>query len=217
MATAYHNLSDYDFNSVPNAENMKFGIVVSEWNYNITGALLKGAVDTLKKHGAKDENIMVKTVPGSFELTFGANQLIEYSEVDAVIAIGCVVRGDTPHFDYVCMGATQGITQLNASGDVPVIYGLITTNTMEQAEDRAGGKLGNKGDECAITAIKMIDFAWSLQKQLYLCIAIEKQSYLKRDLKQFSTAKGQIPEWPNGADCKSAGLRLRWFESIFAH
>ncbi|EKC53713.1 riboflavin synthase subunit beta, partial [human gut metagenome] len=157
MATAYHNLSDYDFSSVPSAEKMKFGIVVSEWNYNITGALLKGAIDTLKKHGAKDENILVKTVPGSFELTFGANQLIEYSEVDAVIAIGCVVRGDTPHFDYVCMGATQGITQLNASGDVPVIYGLITTNTMEQAEDRAGGKLGNKGDECAITAIKMID------------------------------------------------------------
>ncbi len=164
MATAYHNLSDYDFSSVPSAEKMKFGIVVSEWNYNITGALLKGAIDTLKKHGAKDENILVKTVPGSFELTFGANQLIEYSEVDAVIAIGCVVRGDTPHFDYVCMGATQGITQLNASGDVPVIYGLITTNTMEQAEDRAGGKLGNKGDECAITAIKMIDFVWSLQK-----------------------------------------------------
>ena len=98
MATAYHNLSDYDFSSVPSAEKMKFGIVVSEWNYNITGALLKGAIDTLKKHGAKDENILVKTVPGSFELTFGANQLIEYSEVDAVIAIGCVVRGDTPHF-----------------------------------------------------------------------------------------------------------------------
>lgn len=107
MATAYHNLSDYDFNSVPSAENMKFGIVVSEWNYNITGALLKGAVDTLKKHGAKDENIMVKTVPGSFELTFGANQLIEYSEVDAVIAIGCVVRGETPHFDYVLHGCNS--------------------------------------------------------------------------------------------------------------
>ena len=127
MATAYHNLSEYDFNSVPNAEGMKFGIVVSEWNFNITGALLKGAVDTLKKHGAKDENILVKTVPGSFELTFGAKQL-------------------------------------NATGDIPVIYGLITTNTMEQAEDRAGGKLGNKGDECAITAIKMIDFVWSLNK-----------------------------------------------------
>ena len=164
MATAYHNLSEYDFSSVPNAKDMKFGIVVSEWNYNITGKLLEGALKTLKKHGATDENIMVKTVPGSFELVFGANQFIEYTEVDAIIVIGCVVRGDTPHFDYVCMGTTQGVAQLNATGNVPVIYGLITTNTMEQAEARAGGKLGNKGDECAITAIKMIDFAWSLQK-----------------------------------------------------
>lgn len=164
MATAYHNLSDYDFKSVPDASNMKFGIVVSEWNHNITGALLKGAVETLKKHGAKDENILVKTVPGSFELTFGANQLLEYTEVDAVIVLGCVVRGDTPHFDFVCMGVTQGVTELNANSDKPVIFGLITTNTMEQAEERAGGKLGNKGDECAITAIKMIDFAWSFQK-----------------------------------------------------
>ncbi len=164
MATAYHNLSDYDFNSVPDAGNMKFGIVVSEWNFNITGALLKGAVETLKRHGAKDENILVKTVPGSFELTFGANQLIRNHKPDAVIAIGCVVRGDTPHFDYVCMGTTQGIAHLNATTDTPVVYGLITTNTMEQAEERAGGKLGNKGDECAITAIKMIDFAWSLKK-----------------------------------------------------
>ena len=189
MATAYHNLSDYDFQSVPDASGMKFGIVVSEWNYNITGALLRGAVETLKKHGAKEENILVRTVPGSFELTFGSAQLIKHTDVDAVIALGCVVRGDTPHFDYVCMGATEGITRLNAEGDIPVIYGLITTNNMQQAEDRAGGRLGNKGDECAVTAIKMIDFALI----------------------------GQIPEWPNGADCKSAGLYLRWFESIFAH
>lgn len=117
-----------------------------------------------QEHGAKEENILVKTVPGSFELTFGASQMTECCDVDAVIAIGCVVKGDTPHFDYVCMGATQGITQLNATSDIPVIYGLITTNTMQQAEDRAGGKLGNKGDECAITAIKMIDFFWSLNK-----------------------------------------------------
>ena len=141
MATAYHNLSDYDFNSVPDASGMRFGIVVSEWNSNITGALMKGAIDTLKKHGAKDENILVQTVPGSFELTFGSAQMIKSGKVDAVIAIGCVVRGDTPHFDY----------------------GLITTNTMQQAEDRAGGKLGNKGDECAITAIKMIDFICKLK------------------------------------------------------
>ena len=164
MATAYHNLSEYDFNSVPNAEEMKFGIVVSEWNFNITGALLQGAMDTLKRHGVKEENILVKTVPGSFELTFGANQMIECTDIDAVIALGCVVRGDTPHFDYVCMGATQGLTELNAMGDVPVIFGMITTDNMEQAEDRAGGKLGNKGDECAISAIKMIDFVWSLKK-----------------------------------------------------
>ncbi|GAK36345.1 MAG: 6,7-dimethyl-8-ribityllumazine synthase [Bacteroides graminisolvens] len=164
MATAYHNLSDYDFSSVPDASEMKFGIVVSEWNSQITGALLNGAVSTLKKHGVKEDNILVKTVPGSFELTFGANQMIESTEVDAVIAIGCVIKGDTPHFDYVCMGVTQGITHLNVTGDIPVIYGLITTNTLEQAEDRSGGKLGNKGDECAITAIKMIDFVWSLNK-----------------------------------------------------
>lgn len=164
MATAYHNLSDYDFTSVPDASQMRFGIVVSEWNSNITGALLEGAVKTLKKHGAKDENILVQTVPGSFELTFGSAQMIKSGKVDAVIALGSVVRGDTPHFDYVCAGATQGITQLNTTADIPVIYGLITTNNMEQAEERAGGKLGNKGDECAITAIKMIDFAWSLQK-----------------------------------------------------
>ncbi|WP_321518757.1 6,7-dimethyl-8-ribityllumazine synthase [uncultured Bacteroides sp.] len=164
MATAYHNLSEYDFNSVPNAESMRFGIVVSEWNSKITGALLDGAVNTLMKHGAKKEQIIVRCVPGSFELTFGANQMIENCDVDAVIILGCVIKGETPHFDYVCMGVTQGATQLNVTGDIPVIYGLITTNTMEQAEDRSGGKLGNKGDECAITAIKMIDFIWSLNK-----------------------------------------------------
>ncbi len=164
MATIYHNLSEYDFNSVPDATNMRFGIVVSEWNDNITGALLDGAVKTLKRHGAKDENILIESVPGSFELTFGAVQMIKSGKVDAVIALGCVVRGDTPHFDYVCAGATQGIAHLNATTDTPVIYGLITTNNMQQAEDRAGGKLGNKGDECAITAIKMLDFACRLKK-----------------------------------------------------
>lgn len=164
MSTAYHNLSDYDFNSVPDASTMRFGIVVSEWNYNITGALLDGAVKTLKKHGASEGNILIQSVPGSFELTFGASQLIKSGKVDAVIALGCVVRGDTPHFDYVCAGATQGIAYLNATTDIPVIYGLITTNNMQQAEDRSGGKLGNKGDECAITAIKMIDFSCRLKK-----------------------------------------------------
>ena len=121
MATAYHNLSEYDFNSVPNAENMRFGIVVSEWNYNITGALLAGAVTTLKKHGTKEENILIQHVPVIFELTFGYAQMIQSGKVDAVIAIGCVVRGDTPHFDYVCAGTTQGIAHLNATTNTPVI------------------------------------------------------------------------------------------------
>ncbi len=164
MATAYHNLSDYDFNSVPDASNMRFGIVVSEWNFNITGALLQGAINTLKKHGAKDENITVHTVPGSFELTFGSSLFIQSDQVDAVIALGSVVRGDTPHFDYVCAGTTQGIAQLNTEGKIPVIYGLLTTDNMQQAKDRAGGKLGNKGDECAVTAIKMIDLACRFKK-----------------------------------------------------
>ena len=163
MATAYHNLSEYDFDSVPSAESMRFGILVSEWNYNITGALLAGAVKTLQAHGAKEENLLAEHEPGSFELTFGANQMIQSGKVDAVIAIGCVVRGDTPHFDYVCAGTTQGIAHLNATTDIPVIYGLITTNR-QQAEDRAGGCLGNKGDECAVAAIKMVNLKQQLKK-----------------------------------------------------
>lgn len=158
MATKFHNLSEYDLNSVPSAQGMRFGIVVSEWNNNITGVLLQGAYDTLTKHGANEEEITVMTVPGSFELVFGASQMVKSGKMDAVIAIGCVVRGDTPHFDYICEGTTQGLASLNERFDVPVIYGLLTCNNMEQAQDRAGGTLGNKGDECAVTAIKMVDY-----------------------------------------------------------
>ena len=117
MATKYHNLSDYDLNSVPDASEMKFGIVVSEWNNNITGALLEGACRTLEKHGVREENIKVFTVPGSFELTYASAQMVKQG-VDAVIAIGCVVRGDTPHFDYICEGTTYGLAHLNATQDV---------------------------------------------------------------------------------------------------
>jgi len=164
MATAYQNLSQYDFDSVPDASNMKFGIVVSEWNTKITEALLEGACNTLERHGAKQENIQITRVPGSFELTFGAKQLIEQTESDAVIILGCVVRGDTPHFDYVCQGVTAGVTELNVKYAIPVIFGLLTTDTMQQAEERAGGVHGNKGDEAAITAIKMVDFSCKLEK-----------------------------------------------------
>ena len=158
MATAFHNLSDYNPESVPNAEAMRFGIVVSEWNEKVTGALMQGAVDTLRKNGAQAENISVLTVPGSFELVFGASQMVKSGKFDAIIAIGCVVRGDTPHFDYICQGTTQGLAELNREGDTPVIYGLLTCNNMEQATMRAGGSLGNKGDECAVTAIRMVDY-----------------------------------------------------------
>jgi 6,7-dimethyl-8-ribityllumazine synthase len=158
MATAYHNLSSYDPATVPNGANMTVGIVVSEWNGNITKAMLDGAYNTLKKHGVKEENILIDFVPGSFELVFGAKHLAENKPVDAVIVIGCVVKGDTPHFDYVCSGVTQGISDMNIRYDIPFIFGLLTTDNMLQAEERAGGKHGNKGDECAITALKMIDF-----------------------------------------------------------
>ena len=163
MATAYQNLSAYDFDSVPDASDMTIGIVVSEWNTNITEKLLIGAINTLEKHGVKPENIITRRVPGSFELTFGAKRLAESKELNAIIILGCVVKGDTPHFDYDCSGVTQGITELNLMYDIPFIFGLLTTDTMEQSEDRAGGKYGNKGDEAAITAIKMIDFACKLQ------------------------------------------------------
>ena len=158
MATNLHNLSEYDIKSVPSATGMRFGIVVSEWNNSITGALLEGAQSTLLKHGVSEEDIIVMTVPGSFELIFGASQMAKSGKVDGVIAIGCVIRGDTPHFDYICDGTTQGLAELNTTGNIPVIYGLLTCNTLQQAQDRAGGILGNKGDECAVTAIKMVDF-----------------------------------------------------------
>ena len=162
MASSLHNLSDYDINSVPSAEDMRFGIVVSEWNNNITSALLQGAYDTLLRHGAKEENIRVMTVPGSFELVYGSSQMVKNGKVDAVIAIGCVIRGDTPHFDYICQGVTYGLSKLNLQSDVPVIYGLLTCNNHDQAEARCGGILGNKGDECAITAIKMVSYRRNL-------------------------------------------------------
>lgn len=158
MATALHNLSDYDTEKVPDASNMCFGIVVAEWNKEITGALLNGAVFTLEKHGALPENIHVKTVPGSFELIYGARQMSLNGNYDAVIILGCVIRGETPHFDYICEGVTYGIARLNTTSEIPIIFGLLTTEDLQQAKDRSGGRLGNKGDECAVDAIKMAKF-----------------------------------------------------------
>lgn len=151
------DLSDYDFNSVPDAAGYKFGIVVSEWNYEITGVLAQGAVETLKKYGALEENIIVHHVPGSFELTLGGQFFAEYTNVNAVILLGCVIQGETRHFDFICQGVAMGATDLNLKFGIPVIFGVLTTDNQQQAIDRAGGRLGNKGDEAAITAIKMIE------------------------------------------------------------
>jgi 6,7-dimethyl-8-ribityllumazine synthase len=158
------NLSDYDTNRVPDASKMRFGIVVSDWNSEITWSLLNGATATLKNHGAKDNNIVIKHVPGSFELTLGAQFLAEYDDLDAIICIGCVIQGETPHFTYICQGVTQGITQLNMEYNIPFVFGVLTTNTQQQALDRAGGKHGNKGDEAAITAIKMAALQQEMEK-----------------------------------------------------
>ena len=152
---ASKNLSHYDKNLIPNAEGLRFGIVVSEWNSEITEGLYKGAHQTLLDNGVAPEDILRMNVPGSFELTFGASVLGETTDVDAIITLGSVIQGETKHFDFVCQGVSNGITQLNITLDIPVIFGLLTDNTLQQAIDRSGGKLGNKGIECAIAAIKM--------------------------------------------------------------
>lgn len=156
MATELHNLSSYDPTSVPQGKGKRIGIVVSEWNYSVTGNLLRGAYDTLLKFGVEREDIIVEHVPGSFELTYGAKILIEKVNLDSVIILGCVIQGETPHFTFVCESVTQGSTQLNLQYNVPVVFGLLTTNTLDQAKARSGGRHGNKGDEAAITALKMI-------------------------------------------------------------
>ena len=149
------DLSEYDTASVPDAGKMRFGIVVSDWNREVTHSLLEGSITTLKKHGASESNIIVRHVPGSFELTLGAQFLAEYDDLDAIICLGCVIQGETPHFSYICQGVTQGITQLNLEYNIPFIFGVLTTLDHKQALERAGGKHGNKGDEAAVTAIRM--------------------------------------------------------------
>jgi len=153
MATS--NLSYYDKTTIPNSKSFRFGIVVSEWNPEITQGLLKGAVETLVDCGAETKNITIWDVPGSFELVFGCKKMIENQQVDAIIAIGNVIQGETKHFDFVCDGVTQGIIDLNIKYDVPVIFCVLTDNTKQQSIDRSGGALGNKGVECAVAAIKM--------------------------------------------------------------
>ena len=155
MATANKNLSIYDKTTIPNAKDLRFGIVVSEWNSEITEGLFTGALEALLDCGTSSENIIRWDVPGSFELTYGCKKMITETKVDAVIAIGSVIQGETKHFDFVCSATAQGIKDLNVQFDTPTIFCVLTDNTLQQAQERSGGIHGNKGTEAAIAAIKM--------------------------------------------------------------
>ena len=158
MATSLKNLSQQSFDGNADLSGKTIAIIVSEWNDEITGSLYEAAYSTLLDHGAKRENIIRKDVPGSFELTLGAQWMAEKEEVDAVICLGCVIQGETRHFDFICDAVANGITQVGLKYNKPVIFGVLTPNNFQQALDRAGGKHGNKGDEAAMTAIKMLNF-----------------------------------------------------------
>ena len=160
MATV--NLSDYKPLNINNADSFRIGIVVSEWNDFVTHNLRDSALEILKTEGVKEENIKVFKVPGAFELNYASMQLCKEGIFDAVIAIGCVIRGETPHFDYVCSAVAQGIKDCNIFSDVPTIFCLLTDDTKEQSIARSGGNLGNKGVEAAVTALQMIDFKKNL-------------------------------------------------------
>ena len=163
MARALKNLSTYDENQLPSAETFAFGIVVADWNPEITHALYEGCYDTLIKHGAKESNIHTAQVPGSFELTAGAKMMIDKHKLDAVICLGCVIKGETDHNEYINQAVASGLTNLGMVYGKPFIFGVLTPNTEEQARDRAGGKHGNKGVEAGVTAIRMAALKSSLK------------------------------------------------------
>jgi 6,7-dimethyl-8-ribityllumazine synthase len=163
MATQLKNLSDFSGTDVPSAAPYKFGIVVAEWNPEITGALYRGARESLLKHGALIDNIYTYAVPGSFELTAGADMLLKNGKLDAVICLGCVIQGETRHFDFICNAVANGLSNVAIKYSKPVVFGVLTTDNQQQAIDRSGGKHGNKGDEAAITAIKMCGLATTIK------------------------------------------------------
>jgi 6,7-dimethyl-8-ribityllumazine synthase len=155
MSTAHKHLSHYDPATVPSGAGRRFALVVSEWNREITDALRRGARETLLRHGVQEEGIVELWVPGSFELAFGAQVLLERGGLDGVICLGSIVRGETPHFDHVCQGTVQGIVEVGLKYGVPVIFGVLTDDNLQQARDRSGGKHGNKGVDCAVAVLKM--------------------------------------------------------------
>ncbi|HRG51848.1 MAG TPA: 6,7-dimethyl-8-ribityllumazine synthase [Bacteroidia bacterium] len=156
MASSEKNLSVVEGSDIPDGSTMRIAIVVSEWNEAITGALFDGAVKTLLENKVKKDNIIISKVPGSFELTLATQFLCEDKSIEAVIALGCVIQGETKHFDFICDAVAHGITNVGLKYNKPVIFGVLTTNTLLQAQERAGGKHGNKGDEAAVTALKMV-------------------------------------------------------------
>ncbi|MFV8364287.1 6,7-dimethyl-8-ribityllumazine synthase [Flavobacterium sp. ZT3P35] len=184
MATENKNLSDYDKNSIPNAKNFRFGIVVSEWNDSITEGLFKGAFEALLDNQVPAQHIIRWNVPGSFELIYGSKKMLQTQNVDAVIAIGCVIQGQTKHFDFVCEGVAQGIKDLNVQTDIPVIFCVLTDNTMQQSIDRSGGIHGNKGTEAAIAAIKMA----YIRQQASLSHQVDNQHLLSAGALQLDEA-----------------------------
>lgn len=155
MATHLKNLSDFSNVEIPSARDHHFGIVVSHWNEEITEALYKGAYEFLLKHEVEEENITAVKVPGSYELISGADMMLTLKKVDAVICLGCVIQGETRHFDFICDAVAQGLAHVGLKHNKPVIFGVLTTDNLAQAQDRAGGKHGNKGEEAAATAIQM--------------------------------------------------------------
>lgn len=163
MASHLKNLSDFSHTTVPSARPFKFGIVVAAWNAEVTGKLYQGAYDSLIKHGTVEENIISLEVAGSYELIAAADILLTNKVLDAVICLGCVIQGETRHFDFICDAVGNGLSNVGLKHTKPVIFGVLTTDNQQQALDRAGGKHGNKGDEAAITAIKMADLAYSLK------------------------------------------------------
>ena len=156
------NLSEYDPTVVPDGSDFRIGVIAAEWNPEVTNALLQGAVDTLLQHGVKEENLLVRRVPGTCELSSAADMMLSAQDPDAVICIGCVIQGETRHFEFICQAVAQGITNAALAHTRPVIFSVLTTDTMQQALDRAGGKHGNKGVEGAITALKMIAYHRSI-------------------------------------------------------
>lgn len=162
MATNLKSLSDFSHIDVPSAKAYRFGIIVSQWNADVTGALYEGAYLALLKHGVQEDNIQTIKVPGSFELISGADILLANQNLDAIICLGCVIQGETPHFTFICNAVANGVANVSIKHNKPVIFGVLTTDNLQQALDRAGGKHGNKGEEAAVTAIMMAEIKPSL-------------------------------------------------------